>query len=108
MRIQRRLSLLSRRVVLLGHKILKSSPKPEGTPLHALHSALNNANDGLYNKPNRSAMVSMILEEMKTVGLGGVEGVEVFCVKWDAACRTEANLIVVGCYFYFSEPLDGH
>ena len=35
--------------------------------------------------PNRSGMVSMILEATDTVGVGGVEGGEVFRFGWDVA-----------------------
>ena len=38
--------------------------------------------------PNRSGMVSMILEATDTVGLGGVGGVEVFRFGWDAAVHS--------------------
>ena len=45
--------------------------------------------------PNRSVMVSMILEAMDTVGLGGVEGGEVFRFGWDAAVHPSGIIFVM-------------
>ena len=50
---------------------------------------------------------------MNTVGLGGDEGGKIdFVLDGMQRCRTENGSefdasIVVRCYFYFSEPLDG-